>query len=114
MISNLRSCYNVSWWFYIDMNKINLDTVVSQSENQVGCNLDKEVVLLNIANGDYYNLDDIASIIWEDMKEAVEVRGLVSNLMEKYSVERSVCEKDVCALLNTFVEDGLVNIVKER
>lgn len=84
---------------------------VRQSSDQVSCDLDREVVLLNIKNGDYYNFDDIASDIWRSLGEPMTIRTLVDRQLGKYRAAPEQCEQDVLDFLEELLGDGLIEIV---
>ncbi|MCH6257728.1 lasso peptide biosynthesis PqqD family chaperone [Puniceicoccaceae bacterium K14] len=97
----------------MDSNKLNQDTVLRQSENQVGCNLDEEMVLLNINTGGYYNFNEIASAVWGSIKEPKSLGALISELLETYEVEKELCQRDVKAFLSKLIADDLVEASNE-
>ena len=94
----------------MNANKLTLENFVLQSQDQVSCNLDNEIVLLNIDNGDYYNFDDITSEIWSQIPKPTPISSLVSSLRSNYNVSQENCERDVLLLLSKLVEDGLVKV----
>ena len=84
---------------------------VRQSSDHVSCDLDREVVLLSIKNGDYYNFDAVASDIWRTLGEPTTVRALVDQQLRKYSDPQQQCEQDVLNFLEQLLNDGLIEIV---
>ena len=87
---------------------INLDTVISKTEEVVLAELDGKVVMMSIENGQYYGLDEVGTCIWEMMSEPVKVGDIIARLMQEYEVAREECEKDVIAFLERLHEKKLI------
>jgi len=85
-------------------------TVVVRSTDQVSGELDGKVVLLSIQNGEYYNMNEVGSRIWELLEKPTSVAGLVDRLLVEFEVERTVCEQEVGAFLAKLQQDGLLVI----
>lgn len=91
-------------------SKISLDSVVLRSPEHVFSDIDGEVVLLGIETGHYYGFDAVLSEIWGMMEAPVAVSALVDRLLERYEVERAVCEADVLKIFNRMLDDKLIEI----
>lgn len=90
--------------------KLTLDSIISQAEDQVSTDIDGEVVLMGIENGNYYGFDKILSRIWFIIENPTKISSLIDQLMQEYDVERSVCETDVLNILQEMLEDKLIEI----
>ena len=90
---------------------INYESLVTQGEEQVFCEIDGEVIILSINCGKYYCIDDIGSIIWNMLSTPVSVKTLCENLLEKFEVERSRCECDVLHLLQNLADEKLIRVM---
>ena len=91
-------------------SKITLNSIVTQAEDQVSTDIDGEVVLMGIENGNYYGFDKILSRIWTLIETPTTISSLIEQLMQEYDVERSECESDVLSVLNEMLEDKLISI----
>ncbi|MGE5458834.1 MAG: lasso peptide biosynthesis PqqD family chaperone [Methanobacterium sp.] len=87
---------------------INMDTVISKTEELVLAELDGKVVMMSIENGQYYGLDEVGSIIWEMMNEPVQVKDVIARLVQEYEVTQEECEKDVLAFLKKMHDKKLI------
>lgn len=97
------------------MNSINdfTDIVHSQvcrSTDQVSTELQGEVVILNVKDGKYYNLNPVGSRIWQIIEHPVSAVSIVETIMDEYNVERQNCEQDVYTILLAMKASGLVDI----
>ncbi|MFO0677585.1 MAG: PqqD family protein [Polyangiaceae bacterium] len=69
---------------------------------------DGELVVLALAEGQYYGLDPIGARVWRAIEEGTPLSSLVSVLVTEYEVERSVLESDIRDLLVDLHARGLV------
>lgn len=69
-----------------------------------------ETVLLNLENEQYYGLDGVGSRFWELVEEGTTLDGAVEKLTTEYSVERSVLEGDLKALVADLRQSGLIAV----
>jgi hypothetical protein len=61
----------------------------------------EEIVLLDVASGKYFKIDEIGSTIWEYLKEPKSIEDLVNVLMQEFEVEKERCTSDV----SNFIEE---------
>lgn len=87
---------------------LSLNSLVRWSDNQLAATVDQEIVILSVERGSYYGLDDIGSEIWHQMATPVSVSALCDTLAAKYDADRATIERDVLALLENLVAEGLV------
>jgi Coenzyme PQQ synthesis protein D (PqqD) len=69
-----------------------------------------ETVLLNLQTGKYHGLNATAGRMLEALEKTASVRDAASALAENYEQPQSVIEQDLCALCNSLLERGLVEI----
>lgn len=87
---------------------INLESVISQSDEQVASELDGEIVMMSLEQGQYFGLDSIGSRIWALIEAPTQVSNIIDTLLNEYNVSRDACEKDVLALLNKLSEKNII------
>lgn len=58
-----------------------------------------EIVLLDVASGKYFKIDEIGSSIWEHLREPKTLENLVEILMNEYDVQKEQCLNDVSKFL---------------
>ncbi len=91
-------------------DNISINSIISQSEDQVSTEIDGEVVLMGIESGNYYGFDDILSRIWNIIETPILVASLIEQLMQEYEVERNECENDVMSILDELLKDNLISV----
>ena len=90
---------------------IQLHTVVSHGPDQLFCDLDGEIVLMSITRGQYYYLNQVGSYIWTHLATPCRVEAICEALMERYEVERAVCEREVLEFLGALAKDNFLRVV---
>jgi Coenzyme PQQ synthesis protein D (PqqD) len=95
----------------VDAMQIELATMVKQSAEQVSCNLNGEIVILNLKSSLYFGLDDVGAYVWEAMGEPKKVSDLCKRVLERFNVGEEQCQADVIELIGRLDEAGLVEIV---
>lgn len=85
-------------------------SVVSQSDKQVAADLDGEVAMMSIENGEYYVLDSVASRAWELLEKPIRVSDLCARLVEEYDVEAETCQRDTLDFLAQLHKKGLIDV----
>lgn len=71
--------------------------------------MDNEQILLNLENGDYFGLNEIASDMWELIDGCNDLHEIVHKLSEKYDVEKSVLEADVIDFIKVLIEKKIIS-----
>ena len=90
--------------------RIALETVVVRRQNHLAGDIDDEIVLLSIEQGEYYQLAGAGSRIWELMASPVKVSAMVDRLCEEFDVAREACEREVLGFLEQMRADGLIDV----
>jgi hypothetical protein len=69
---------------------------------------DNEVVVLDLARGVYFGLDDVGAAIWEGFQKGQSPQDIARDLIDTYAVEQDVLVADACDLARRLIEAGLV------
>ncbi len=69
-----------------------------------------EAVVVTPADSKVHELDEVATFVFERCDGARTGRDLVDLVLETFEVDRPTAERDVAALLQTFVDRGLVEL----
>ena len=89
---------------------VDLETIIARSNEVVSTEIDGEVVMMSIEQGNYSGLDGIGSEIWRLLENPLRVSDICDQMMARYDVDRATCEKDVLAFLNDLASDDTVRI----
>ena len=72
--------------------------------------LQGESVLLNLDNENYYGLDEVGTRMWAVLKESETIQAAYDSLVDEYDVEPEVLRKDLEALIQHLLDEGLVQL----
>lgn len=67
-----------------------------------------ETMLLDLASGTYFGLDDIGGRIWELLEDGATLAQICDAIWQDYNVERNDLERDVLKLAAELAEKQLV------
>jgi hypothetical protein len=93
-----------------DQPSLTSDAVITQGEDQVSTVVDGDTVLMNVANGQYYQLDKIGSRVWALIETPTAISAVCDTLTGEFDVDRATCETDVLGLLNRLLANDLVRV----
>ena len=88
--------------------KFSLQDTVRISEDVVFRELDGEAVLLNLASGVYFGLNDVGTRIWSLLAEDGALRSVFEAMKQQYDVPPERLEKDLLELVEQMRSKGLV------
>lgn len=71
-------------------------TIIQRNETGfLSSTLGEETVLMNLENGDYLGLKNVASETWNLLVEPISVETLYSQIMNMYNVSEDQCKAEV-------------------
>ncbi|MCK6577749.1 MAG: PqqD family protein [Anaerolineae bacterium] len=90
---------------------IGLNTRIVASSNQISTEIPDETVILDVARGVYYGLDEVGTFIWNYVQSPQTVQAVVDALTTEYEVGQEQAAHDAVQLLNRLQEMGLLQVV---
>jgi hypothetical protein len=90
--------------------KLSEQSVVVAAQEQVSCELEGEAAILNLSNGVYYGLDLIGAQVWALLQQPRRVEEIRDAVLEEYEVEPECCQRDLLALLERLLAEGLIEV----
>jgi len=88
--------------------EIGPDTVLQRKSDLLFNEIDGEIVMLSIENGEYYGMDKVGSRIWELLRQPCTLKSLVANLMKEYEVSEQQCNIDTLVFINKLYDKELI------
>lgn len=89
---------------------ISADSVVVAAKQQVSCVLDAETVILHFDKGLYFGLNDVGTIVWNQIQSPRTVREIRDAIMSEYEVSPDQCEHDLMQLMQELCKQGLIEV----
>lgn len=92
---------------------ITLDSVLSQTTEQLATELDGEVLMMHIESGNYFGLNEVASFIWQQLETPMTAQALCAAIASEFDVAKEQCEADTLTFLDGMVKDGLLQRIDD-
>jgi hypothetical protein len=83
-----------------------------QNKKVIQSRIGDEIVMLDVESGFYFGLNSVASVIWDMMKEKVDLGTMVDALIKEFDVDRSTCESDTLELIGQMVEKKIIRVIE--
>ena len=85
-------------------------SIVRRTVDQVSCDMAGEAIVLNMKSGVYFEMDQVAALIWNLLEKPRTVREIRDAIMKEYEVDSNTCEKDLKSFLDHLQSAGLIEI----
>ena len=92
------------------MSRVSLDTEFLVPDDVIFRELDGEAIILNLATGNYFGLDEIGTRVWALIAGSGSLRRAVEVIAAEYDVDRATLEADVLELAGGLLDKGLVQV----
>src|SRR5579864_7655841 len=89
-------------------NLISLESTVCIPDDVVSRDLEGEAVILNLASGTYFGLNEVGTRIWSLIKEHGSLREVFELMRQEYEVSPHELETDLLQLVDELHAKGLV------
>jgi hypothetical protein len=94
--------------------RVTIESILVQDSEPVGADLDGARVLLSLRAGAYFNLNPMASKIWQMLAEPCRVGQIIASLGDDHNVDAQTVARDVTPFLQTLVNHRLVRVIDPR
>lgn len=95
-------------------NRLTKNSILVVSENQVSADVSPasagQMIILDLQNGTYYELNETGTCVWELMQKPVNVQTMLDALLAQYDVDAQQCESDLLLLLDDLMTRGLIEL----
>jgi Coenzyme PQQ synthesis protein D (PqqD) len=85
-------------------------TIISRSPSVLTAEVDGEIVMMSIEQGQYFGLDDIGSDIWKRLDSPCAFADLIDRLAADYDADRVSIAADVRSLLESMAARDVVRL----
>lgn len=90
------------------MSTIAADTRIRRKPNLLDAEVQGEIVSLDVAGGDCYGFNSVASRVWTELENETTIEDICLALLEEFDVSQIDCREAVTNLINRLHNDGLV------
>lgn len=91
-------------------NTILENSVIKREEGHLHCLLDRQAVILNTRDGQYYQMDPIGTSIWERLELPRTVSSICEELTAEFNVDAGRCKEEVMRFLGHLLIAHLILI----
>jgi hypothetical protein len=90
------------------MAELSLKSSLKISDDVVFRDLDGEAVILNLASGVYFGLDETGTRMWRLIEQHGDLRAVLAALCDEYEALPETIERDLVRLASELSEKGLL------
>ena len=95
------------------MNFNNSELRFVRAPEQLSCELDGEIAILNLGSKLYFGLTEVAAAIWRELEVPQSLETIVAAVTARFDVNEAQCRSDVMAFLET-LQDRRLLVVEDR
>ena len=96
---------------FLDVKKeLTPETVIQRKPGLLFNEIDGEIVMLSVANSEYYGMDKVGSRIWELIENPVILKDLINTLLNEYNVGKEQCSIETLTFLEKLWNKKLINV----
>lgn len=85
-----------------------LSSRVVRAHEPLSTEVHGETIMMDSQLGRYVNLDGVATAIWRELAEPIDVATLCDRLQARYAGDSETIRRDVLAFAAQLIENGLV------
>ncbi len=89
---------------------IDTTTRVQRNRQLLTSNMDDEIVMLSLENGEYYGINAVWRRIWELIDSPMALADISAALQSEFDVTPSDCTRDVVAFVRELAQRQIVTI----
>lgn len=72
---------------------------------------DTSAILLNLNSGSYYELNDVAHLIVQNLNNSISFKEIKEIVIESFDTEENKCEKDILSFLQNLIERDFLEVL---
>ncbi len=93
------------------MVELNADSRIQRVENIASATINGEVINLNPYNGQYYSLNEVSALLWENLEAPNDMMSLCELVMAEYEVDLETCMRDVQGFIQEMIDAGMLEVI---
>jgi hypothetical protein len=90
------------------MTNLTLNTCLTRDPDLVCAEMDGDLVMMSIENGEYYGIGGVGTRIWELLDQPTTIQQLVETIKSEFDIEEDRCRDDVLSFSEKLFELGLI------
>ena len=90
---------------------VTIDSVLVRDTALAAADVDGRTVVLSLNAGAYFDLNPVATEIWDMLSQPRRVSEIFSSLSERHAVDGETLTRDVTLFLQNLIEERLVQVI---
>ena len=90
------------------MTEIANDARFMRDPDLVAADMDGDLVMMSIDNGEYYGVGGVGPRIWELLESPRTVEQISAAIVDEFEVEADTCREDILGFIRQLLDMGLV------
>jgi hypothetical protein len=90
------------------MTNLTLNTSLTRDPDLVCAEMDGDLVMMSIENGEYYGIGGVGTRIWELLNQPTTIEQLVETITTEFDIQEDRCRDDVLSFSEKLFELGLI------
>jgi hypothetical protein len=86
------------------------NSLVAVVPDQVACEMQEELVILQTGTGVYFGLDPVAKRVWSLMSAPKRVGSIRDQLLDEFDVDSGTCTRDLLTFLEELERKRLIQV----
>ncbi len=71
---------------------------------------DKSAILLNLNSGSYYELNDVAYLIVQNLNNSISFKEIKEIVTESFDIDEDTCEQDILSFLQNLIDRDFLEV----
>jgi len=89
---------------------MNLTDTIHISQTLFVQAVDDEIILLDTQSENYFSLDPMGKVMWEQLSDKPSLQALEAYMLEHYDVSKEVLKKDIEVFITTLLTNKLITL----
>ena len=82
--------------------------------DQLSCELNGEIAILNLKSKLYFGLTDVSAFIWHMLESPTNLKAIVSAVVQEFDTEEACCTSDIASFLQDLDRASLLQIDRDE
>ena len=95
------------------MDLTNPDLRLARAQEQLSCELDGEIAILNLGSKTYFGLTEVGAIVWRALETPKNFNAIVAAVTAEFEVDPVRCRRDILEFLDALKDRGLLEVEQE-
>jgi hypothetical protein len=90
------------------MTNLTINMPLTRDSDLVCAEMDGDLVMMSIENGEYYGIGGVGTRIWELLDQPTTIEQIVETIMAEFDIEETQCRDDALSFAEKLFELGLI------